>query len=119
MEEKIIEKEKADFLMQNKDALISNFSNVNYLLFNLLISNDNLKNMEEYKQILDIINNNNEKKQNFIEASEIIYYLSSILNKLCMSSKQQSSYRTKLYSYLTYFQEKQEEKLFVKRKISA
>lgn len=112
-------KEKADFLMQNKDALISNFSNVNYLLFNLLISNDNLKNMEEYKQILDIINNSNEKKQSFIEASEIIYYLSSILNKLCINIKEQSHYRTKLYSYLTYFKEKQEEKILTKRKISA
>ena len=120
MEEKIIEKEKANFLMKNKDALINNFSSINYMLFNLLISSESLKNIEEYKQILDVINNNNNiQKKQYVEASEIIYYLSSILNKLCINNKEQSSYRTKLYSYLTYFKERQQEKLLVKRKISA
>ena len=42
MEEKIIEKEKANFLMKNKDALINNFSSINYMLFNLLISSESL-----------------------------------------------------------------------------
>ena len=120
MEEKIIEKEKANFLMNNKDALINNFSSINYMLFNLLISSESLKNIEEYKQILDVINNNNNiQEKQYVEASEIIYYLSSILNKLCINNKEQSSYRTKLYSYLTYFKERQQEKLLVKRKISA
>lgn len=119
MEEKIIEKEKVSFLIENKDALINNFSSINYMLFNLLISSESLKNIEEYKQILDVINNNNIQEKQYVEASEIIYYLSSILNKLCINNKEQSSYRTKLYSYLTYFKERQEEKLLVKRKISA
>lgn len=121
MEEKIIEKEKVSFLIENKDALINNFSSINYMLFNLLISSESLKNIEEYKQILDVINNNNNniQEKQYVEASEIIYYLSSILNKLCINNKEQSSYRTKLYSYLTYFKERQEEKLLVKRKISA
>ena len=43
MEEKIIEKEKVSFLIENKDALINNFSSINYMLFNLLISNDDLE----------------------------------------------------------------------------
>ena len=36
MEERMIREEKANFLIKNKDALLNNFSNINYMIFNLL-----------------------------------------------------------------------------------
>ena len=118
MEERMIKEEKANFLIKNKDALLNNFSNINYMIFNLLISNEKLKEMDEYKQIMKIIGKNKIQEHNYIEVSEIIYYLSSILGKLCISPKQQNIYRAKLYNYLEYFKEKEESKVMTK-KISA
>lgn len=120
MDKEKIEKEKVEFLIENKDLLICNFASINYMLFNILMSNEKLEKIEEYKQMLEVLNNKSIHEVKYIEATEIIYYLSSILNKLCMSNKQKCSYRAKLYSYLNYFnEEKLNDKMFVKRKISA
>ncbi|MBE6160541.1 MAG: hypothetical protein E7157_05815 [Lactobacillales bacterium] len=117
MNEIDIKREKVDFLEKNKDVLIGHFSSINYLLFNILISDKELEKIGEYKQIIKLINNRPIREEKYCDATELIFYLASILNKQCMSEIKKSEYTTQLYSYLSLF--KKVDNPYIKRRKSA
>lgn len=106
--------EKVDFLKDNKDALINNFCSINYPLVKILVSDQSLEELDEYNQILDVIENTEIKESNK-EVKDIIYYLVGISNKLSMYNRDYSC-SSKLHNYLPYLEKG---KTRIKRRISA
>lgn len=106
--------EKVEFLKNNKDALINNFYSINYPLVKILVSDKNLEELDEYSQILEVIENTDVKESNK-GVEDIINYLVGISNKLSMYNSEYS-YSSKLHNYLPYLEKG---KTLIKRRISA
>ena len=90
--------EKVAFLKDNKDALINHVCSINYPLVKILVSDQSLEELDEYNQILDVIENT-EIKESDKEVKDIIYYLVGISNKLGMYN---SDFHN-MYSFQIYF----------------
>jgi len=106
--------EKVDFLRKNKDALINNFCSINYPLVKILVSDKSLEELDEYNQILEVIENKNVEESNK-GVEDIINYLVGISNKLSMYNIDYS-FSSKLHNYLPYLEKG---KTRIKKRINA
>lgn len=101
--------EKATFLQNNKDKIITNMSTIKYDLFLLLSNSENSE--ELVKKINKTLKKIDDKIVYMnIDVYYIIYTLMAFIDRLPGDANMKNESKANLFSYIEYFMDKEKEK---------
>ncbi len=98
--------DKALFLSQYKNEIISSLPSIGYLIFKTLISDKPLEELNEYNMIMDYIKNQKNSLSGFGNGDEkdIITIIGSIADRIATSYEEKMSIRNYLNKYDEFFE---------------
>lgn len=98
--------DKALFLSQYKNEIISSLPSIGYLIFKTLISDKPLEELNEYNMIMDYIKNQKNTLSGFGNGDEkdIITIIGSIADRIATSYEEKMSIRNYLNKYDEFFE---------------
>lgn len=105
---------KAEFLSNNKDAIIHNMTTVSYPLFKILNSDEDLEENEDYNKLINYFENKKVNKLVYRDEKYILQTILGIIDRLSTSIQEKEEARTNLDRYNKYF-EKRNSKIKVRR----